>query len=475
MAVAGGILPDRYANPRLIGRGGMGEIYLAEDTELGRRVAVKVLDPRFAHDESLRTRFKREALAAARLSGDPHIVTIFDVGEWQGRPLIVMEYLAGGTLADRAREEGIEREQALGWLEQAAAALDAAQGRGIVHRDVKPANLLLDERGDVHVADFGIARVADDTGAGVTAAGTVLGTAGYLSPEQARGEPATAASDRYALGVVAYELLTGGRPFEGGSATAEAAAHIHQPVPPASERGVGLNRSVDSVFDQALAKDPARRYRTAAAFVGALRAALQPAEETTRTRVLPAAAAPPEPRRRTRGVLPALLTALLLLALLGGAVAAALLTREDGEEASPREQAPPEVTVTQEQTETLPGTTVVETATVVTTVSAPSGGSGEGGGDISVDEAVDLTDRATAALGRGDWDEARRLARRAYPALEGTYRDDFRYEAYVNYNFGKALVELDRCGQALPYLELSEDLQGERGEITAAKEECGAA
>ena len=471
MAVAAGALPDRYADPRLIGRGGMGEIYLAEDTDLGRKVAVKVLDPRFADDEGLRTRFKREALAAARLSGNPNIVTIFDVGEWRGRPFIVMEYLAGGTLADRARAEGIQRAQAVSWLEQAAAALDAAHEHGIVHRDVKPANLLLDERGEVHVADFGIARVVDETGAGMTAAGTVLGTAGYLSPEQARGEPATAASDRYALGVVAYELLTGGRPFEGGSATAEAAAHIHQPVPPASKRGVGLTHSVDAVFEQALAKDPAGRYRTAAAFVGGLRAALQPAEETTRTRVLPGSTPAPEPRRRTPGLRPALLTALLLLALLGGALAAALLTRGGEEEAPPREDAPAEVTVTQERTETLPGTTVVETATVVTTVATQPPA---GGGAVSVDEAVELTDQATAALRRGDWREALRLARRAYPALEGTYRDDFRYEAYVNYNLGKALVELDSCDEALPYLERSEDLQGERGEITAAKEECGA-
>src|SRR3989337_1009477 len=138
MAVAVGVLPDRYVDPRLIGRGGMGEIYLAEDAELGRKVAVKVLDPRFADDDGLRARFKREALAAARLSGNPHIVTIFDVGEWKGRPFIVMEYLAGRTLADRARAGRIEHGEVLAWLEQAAAALDAAHGREIVHRDVKP-------------------------------------------------------------------------------------------------------------------------------------------------------------------------------------------------------------------------------------------------------------------------------------------------------------------------------------------------
>ncbi|HEX2046007.1 MAG TPA: serine/threonine-protein kinase, partial [Gaiellaceae bacterium] len=183
-----GVLPERYLEPRLVGAGGMGEIYAARDRELNRQVAVKVLDERFAGDEDLRRRFQREALTAARLSTYPHVVTIFDVGEWRGRPFIVMEYLPGGTLADRAREEGSDRRRVLGWLAQAAAALDAAHAEGIVHRDVKPANLLFDARGELQVADFGIARAIDDTTGGMTAAGTVLGTAGYLSPEQARGE-----------------------------------------------------------------------------------------------------------------------------------------------------------------------------------------------------------------------------------------------------------------------------------------------
>jgi serine/threonine-protein kinase len=208
-------LPERYVSARLVGRGGMGEIYVAEDTVLGRHVAIKLLDERFARDEQIRARFTREALTAAKLSGHPNIVTIFDVGEYEGRPFIVMEYLSGGTVADRARGGRVEPEEALAWLAQAASALDDAHAAGVVHRDVKPANLLLDERGNVHVADFGIARVADESTAGMTAAGTILGTAGYLSPEQARGDPATSASDVYALGIVAYELLTGGRPFEG--------------------------------------------------------------------------------------------------------------------------------------------------------------------------------------------------------------------------------------------------------------------
>jgi len=251
-------LPNRYADPRAIGRGGMGQIYLAEDRELGRKVAIKVLDDRFAGNEQLRERFKREALAAARLSGHPHVVTIFDVGESQGRPFIVMEYLPGGTLGDRTRQGPVEPGEALSWLGQIAEALDAAHELGVVHRDVKPPNLLFDARGELVVADFGIARVADDTLTGMTATGTVLGTAGYLAPEQALGQPATPASDRYALGVIGYELLTGGRPFERQSETAEAAAHIHEPVPPASERHTGLPRAVDGVFDRALAVSATR-------------------------------------------------------------------------------------------------------------------------------------------------------------------------------------------------------------------------
>src|SRR5688500_13267770 len=154
----------------------MGEILLAEDQELGRKVAVKLLDERFARDEAFRRRFRREALTAARLSGHPHVVTIYDVGEWNERPFIVMEYLPGGTLAERARAGIVPREQALVWLEQAAAALDAAHAEGIVHRDVKPANLLLNSRDELQVGDFGIARVADDATGAMTAAGTVLGT-----------------------------------------------------------------------------------------------------------------------------------------------------------------------------------------------------------------------------------------------------------------------------------------------------------
>src|SRR5438046_6631508 len=233
----------------------MGEIYSALDESLGRQVAINVLAERFAEDDAVRRRVMREALAAARLSGEPNTVTIFDVGEWNERPFIVMEHLSGGTLDGRIAREGPQpADRALDWLEQAAEALDHAHGRGVVHRDVKPGNLLLDRDGNVHVADFGIASAAGMDS--LTATGTILGTAGYLSPEQAQGERATPASDRYALAVVAFELLTGSRPFEADSPTAEAAAHVNAPVPSISARA-DLPREIDRCFERALAKDPA--------------------------------------------------------------------------------------------------------------------------------------------------------------------------------------------------------------------------
>jgi tetratricopeptide (TPR) repeat protein len=432
-------------------------------------VAVKILDEHVAENPEFRQRFRREALTAARLSGEPHVVTIFDVGEHDGRPFIVMEYLPGGTLGERARAGTPSREQALDWLAQAAAALDAAHANGVVHRDVKPANLMLDGRDGLTVVDFGIARAADHT-LGMTAPGTVLGTAGYLAPEQAQGLETTAASDRYALGVVAYELLTGGRPFERSSATAEAAAHINEPVPSASERGVGIPPAVDEVFERALAKDPARRYGTAGAFVDALSRALR-GTPTVPTRVSGTPA--PAVRRpdRRRPAVPALLGIVLAVALLVAVgVAAAFLADGNGDpagDADPR--SPGRQTVTQEVTVQDEPTTVVQTVT-----SPPEEETAPPRSDVSVEEAAALNDEAFASyMEQGNYEGALPLLERAVPALRGTYSDDFPYEAYAEYNLGKTLAELGRCEEALPHLERSEELQGNRGAITAAKRECG--
>ncbi|HSI97514.1 MAG TPA: serine/threonine-protein kinase, partial [Gaiellaceae bacterium] len=247
----------------------MGEVYRATDSVLERPVAVKLLAEHYAREPESRARFQREALAAARLSRERHVVTVFDVGEHYGRPLIVMEYVGGGSVHDRLSLGSVSREQALDWLEQVGQALDRAHESGIVHRDVKPSNLLLDSEGNIRVSDFGIASAAGlET---VTLPGTVLGTAGYISPEQAGGEPATPASDRYSLGVIAFELLTGRRPFEGDTPATQAFAHVNASVPSAERLDSTLPRGIDDVLARALAKDPGDRPGSCAELVGQLR------------------------------------------------------------------------------------------------------------------------------------------------------------------------------------------------------------
>jgi serine/threonine-protein kinase len=282
-------LPSRYRDPRHLANGGMAAVYAAEDAMLGRRVAVKVLAAHFAEDPAAMRRFQREARAAARVSQHPHVVTIYDVGEHAGCPFIVMELREGGSLAQLLREGVPARADALRWVAEAASALDAAHALDIVHRDVKPGNLLLDGQRRLGVADFGIARLAYESA--VTLTGQVLGTAAYVAPEQAAGQGATAASDRYALAVVAHELLTGQRPFTGGTLAAQARQHAEADPTPASAHDPDLPAAVDGVLARALAKDPGARWETASDFATALaRAAGEDATEATR----PLAAAPPD-------------------------------------------------------------------------------------------------------------------------------------------------------------------------------------
>src|SRR3954467_10591898 len=262
-------LPDRYRVLRHLANGGMASVWEAHDELLDRNVAVKLLATHLGEDVRARQRFEREARAAAGLSSHPNVVTIYDVGEHDDRVFMVMELMRGGSVADRLRS-GREIPQAtvLDWLHEAAAALDTAHEANIVHRDIKPANLLLDERARLATAGFGIARIAQEDQ--LTQTGQVLGTASYISPEQAMGEPATAASDRYSLAVVAYELLTGTRPFQGEHFAAQARAHVEDPPPPVSERAPELSRAVDAVIERGLAKDPDDRWPTSTAFVDAL-------------------------------------------------------------------------------------------------------------------------------------------------------------------------------------------------------------
>jgi serine/threonine-protein kinase len=442
----------------------MGEIYVATDSVLGRDVAVKVLAERYARDAQLRERFKREALAAARLSGNDNIVTIFDVGEHDDRPFIVMEYLPGGSLERRVqRGTPCDPGQVLNWLEEAAAALDAAHAAGIVHRDVKPGNLLLDERDHVKVADFGVASAAGMDS--FTQTGTILGTAGYLSPEQARGERATAASDRYALGVVAWELLTGRRPFERESVPAEAAAHANAPVPSAHEARTELPRSCDAVFERALAKDPAERFHSSSDFVSELRSAFHDAAGETawiapppRTATVPTRVA--TKHRRSGWWIP-----LLLGAVIAGAVVAFVLTSRDSKHAatpSPR---------TVIRTVTGPGTTVVTTATTApsppppppppATPPPPPASSGASGSQ--------LNDQGFAKMQQGDYAGALPLLEQAVQKLNGS---GVVTEAYADYNLAYTRRKLGDCTEVLQLLDRSQAVQGHRKEIDALRHEA---
>ncbi len=290
MPLASGIeLPERYRVTRHIASGGMASVWEVEDLLLGRVVAVKVLGAQYAADPGARARFQREARTAARVSEHAHIATIYDTGEHGDDTYIVMEFFSGGTVADRlraARDGGapVDRETALRWLREAAAGLDAAHAAGIVHRDVKPANLLLDAHDRLAVGDFGIARLADDTH--MTQTGQVLGTAAYLSPEQALGQPATAASDRYALAVVAYELLTGQRPFAGGPVTAQARQHVEDEPAPPSQADPELPPAIDAPFARGLAKDAGDRPHTAIGFVEEIERAFDGPVATESTRAM---------------------------------------------------------------------------------------------------------------------------------------------------------------------------------------------
>jgi len=256
------MLGGRYRVHDELGRGGMAKVYRGEDTVLGRTVAIKVLAPQYADDPNFVTRFRREAQAAARLS-NPNVVSVFDTGDEDDVHFIVMEYVEGRTLADYVAGGGrIMPERAIDIGIDVCRALEAAHEQGVVHRDIKPGNIMVTASGDVKVTDFGIARMA--TGAETVAqTAAVLGTASYLSPEQAQGQPVDGRTDIYSLGCVLYEMVTGRPPFIGDSTVAVASKHVlEQPVPPSR-----LNRDVspdlDAVILRALAKNPENRYQTA--------------------------------------------------------------------------------------------------------------------------------------------------------------------------------------------------------------------
>jgi hypothetical protein len=322
----------------------------------------------------------------------------------------------------------------LDWLDDAAAAIDSAHAAGIVHRDLKPGNLLLDERGHVKVADFGIASAAGLDS--FTQTGTILGTAGYLSPEQARGEQSGPASDRYGLAVVAWELFTGRRPFESQTPAAEAAAHVQAPVPSISGANRDLPRAFDPIFARALAKDPGARYPTAAEFVGELHRALD--DDAGSTWVVPGAAVPPPtPRRR----IPTALVVAAIVVALAGIAAAVIATRGGGT---------PKVLV---RTVTRPGTTVERTITTAPQTSQAPQPSTDG---------ASLNNAGFAKMQAGDYNGALPLLEQAVNALQGTGSLD---EAYADYNLAFTRFALGNCDGVTDLLDRSQQIQGHRHEI----------
>ena len=338
---------ERYHRHHRIATGGMGEVWLAEDSVLDRTVAVKYLKREYADDTGFHDRFLLEARTAASLH-HPGIATVFDFGESEaedGLPYLVMEYVPGRTLSEILAAEQLDVDRARDIVTQAAVALSEAHARNLVHRDVKPGNLIITDAGIVKITDFGIARAGD--GASLTQTGQILGTPSYLSPEQADGASATPASDVYSLGVVLFECLTGVRPFVADSAVGIALAHLRDPVPDLPEH---VPADLAAVVRTALAKKPEDRYPDAAAFAAALTATAPDVGATTQVLDRGFIATEIKGPERDRRLL--VVGGALLALLLGTAAIVGATSGGDGDgaparkpESTPTKQAPTTVTV----------------------------------------------------------------------------------------------------------------------------------
>ncbi|MEA2246305.1 MAG: eukaryotic-like serine/threonine-protein kinase [Solirubrobacteraceae bacterium] len=490
-------LPPRYRVVRHIANGGMASVWVAEDELLGRLVAVKLLSRAYDSDDRARRRFLREARAAARLGDCRHVVTVYDIGEHDDRAFMVMEYFPGGTLADRLRRHTvIPRALAVRWLRETAIALDCAHEHDVVHRDVKPANLLLDQRGRLAVGDFGIATVASE--ASVTQTGQVLGTAAYLSPEQARGHAATAASDRYALAVVAFELLTGTRPFAAEHPAAQARAHVEATVPSASAAAEGLPAAVDHVLTAGMAKEPDDRPASAAELVDRLEQAIgdgggasddartavtrqfipipaatprapagrpapttgagRPGREPRATRTPPPPAAPSPvaaggPRRRG-----AWIAALAALGLAAGAVVAIAMTSAGGgtrtaERASSGQSDPTAATPRTERTQSTAAAQPAAAEPQSTASTQPRRSRSASAGRSTAGDPGRLNDQGFALIQQGNNAAAVPLLRQSVQGFRDRSRTSEINYAFALFNLASALRATGRPGEAIPLLE----------------------
>ncbi len=267
-------LAGRYQIGDLIGRGGMADVHVGQDNRLGRRVAIKLLKPSLANDPAFRTRFRREAQDAAKMA-HPTIVRIFDAGEETVRdvngvetlvPFIVMEYVDGRLLKDVVAEGPLEPAEACRIIEQVLTALEYSHRAGVVHRDIKPGNIMIAANGQVKVMDFGIARAISDSSATIAETSAIVGTASYFSPEQARGEAVDARTDLYSTGIVLFELLTGRAPFRGDNPVAVAYQHVNSEAVPPSSLNPKVSPALDAVVLRALSKDRFERYQSAGEF-----------------------------------------------------------------------------------------------------------------------------------------------------------------------------------------------------------------
>jgi eukaryotic-like serine/threonine-protein kinase len=407
------VLAERYRIEGEVGRGGMGRVYRATDTLLGRTVAVKVLDPDHASDPSFVDRFRREARAAARLN-HPNVVSVYDTGSDDGVHFIVMEFVEGRTLAEVLAQEGpLPAERAADVAKHVADALSFAHAEGLVHRDIKPGNVMITPRGEVKVMDFGIARLT--TAHTITQTATVFGTAAYLAPEQAQGLRVDGRADIYALGVVLYEMLAGRVPFIADTAVAVASKHVTEHPEPPSVWRRGVPPALEAIAMRALAKDPDDRFQSAVEMAGALASSRAGAATTnpgggaaatepmSRTEVLPpvtrgAHARPGGPRWWMVAVallVVAALLALLLTSLLGGNHTGGRHPPRASHRASTRPSPTPSPSPSPSPSPTPPATPTVQGAAAALTSAIQQA---QAAGGIDDGTAKDIENHVEAAL-----------------------------------------------------------------------------